>query len=236
MAGALPLRADDISFARAVTAAEFQKFSRVVGQAIFATPVAPARATGFLGFDVGVAATLISVDRNATWWQHAVPAASNFTRGGYLAVPRLVASKGLGFATISGTYAAVNGSSIKTWGGAIDVPIVRGTVATPELALRGSYSTLTGSSSFGEKTYGAEVFVSKGFGPFMPYAAVGKMRTNAHGTIPAFGPIPAQRLTDASNMTRVTAGLRVSMLVPKLVIEATQAEVRSYAARVSFGF
>jgi hypothetical protein len=229
---ALPLRADDISLAKVVTQDEFSRFSRIVGQGIFATPVSPARATGFLGFDVGVAATLVNIDHNASYWQHAVPAGSSLLRGSYLAVPRLVASKGLGFATISGTWAKVTNSSLMTWGGAVDVPIIRGTVATPELALRGSYSTLTGSSSFGEKTYGAELFVSKGFGPFMPYGAVGKMRTSAHGTIPG----TTTTLRDTSNLTRFTAGVRVSLLVPKLVVEATQAEVRSYAARISIGF
>jgi hypothetical protein len=31
-------------------------------------------------------------------------------------------------------------------------------------------------------------------------------------------------------------GLRLSLVVPKLVVEATQAQVRSYAAKISVGF
>jgi len=237
---AAPLRAQDIQFNPATTQEEFAQFSRTMGQAIFATPVQPARSSSVLGFDVGVAATLVKIDQNASWWRNAVPANNDFlTGGGYAAVPRLVAIKGLGFATVSGTYAKVKNSDVKTYGGAIDIPIVRGTVLSPELAARGSYATISGVDVYKLKVYGLELFLSKGFGPITPYAAVGRQRTNATGTVPSSVPtvLPADRtLTDTSNITRYTAGVRFSLLVPKIVIEATQAEVRSYAAKISVGF
>ena len=43
-------------------------------------------------------------------------------------------------------------------------------------------------------------------------------------------------LTDKSSLNRYTVGVRLSLFLPKLVVEATQAEVRSYAAKVSIGF
>jgi hypothetical protein len=219
-----------------VTQANFSEFARVVGQAIFATPVQPARSSSLLGFDAGVAATVVTVDEKSAYWRAAVPAGSNFTTHGYIGVPRLVASKGLGFATVSGTYAKVSNSGIRMWGGAIDTPLLRGGVLTPELALRLSYSTLSGIDVFREKTYGAEVFLSKGFGPVTPYAAIGRMRINAQGDVPATTRTAAFTLTDKSNINRYTVGVRLSLLVPKLVVEATQAQVRSYAAKVSIGF
>jgi len=232
---AVPLRAQDIQFDPATTQDEFAQFSRTMGQAIFATPVQPARATSLLGWDVGIAATLVKVDQNASWWRHAVPANNDFlTGGGYAAVPRLVAIKGLGFASVSGTYAKVQNSDVKTYGGAIDVPVVRGSVVTPELALRGSYATVSGIDVYKLKTYGLELFVSKGFGPLMPYAAIGRQRTNATGTVSTSS--QTFTLTDTSNINRYTAGVRFSLVVPKIVIEVTQAEVRSYAAKISVGF
>ena len=120
---------------------------------------------------------------------------------------------------------------MKTFGGALDVPIIRGTIVTPEIALRGSYATMTGVDVLKLKTYGVEAFVSKGFGPLMPYAAIGRMRTDSRGTI-----TPALALSDRVDIMRYTAGLRLSMLIPKFVIEATQAEQRSYAAKISVGF
>ena len=233
----MPLSAQDVQFdPNLVTQANFSQFARIVGQGIFATPVQPARASGVLGFDIGVAATVVPVDESASYWRAAVPAGTSFSTHGYIGVPRLVASKGFGFATISGTYAKISNSGIKTWGGALDTPLLRGGVLTPELALRLSYSTLSGIDVFREKTYGAEVFLSKGFGPITPYAAVGRMRINAQGDVPATSRTHAFTLTDKSSMNRYTVGVRLSLLVPKLVVEATQAEVRSYAAKISIGF
>src|SRR3954454_16360737 len=88
---ALPLHAGDFDFTT-VTPQEFRTFSRVVGQGIFATPVQPARAGGIISLDAGVAATLVEIDTNASYWQHAV--ANDITTSGYLAVPRIVVSKG----------------------------------------------------------------------------------------------------------------------------------------------
>ena len=237
MIGALPLAAQDVKFdPNLVNQANFSEFARVVGQAIFATPVQPARASGILGFDVGVAATVVNIDEKSAYWRAAVPSGTTFSSHGYIGVPRLVVSKGFGSGTLSGTYAKVSNSGIKTWGGALDTPLLRGGLLKPELALRLSYSTLTGIDVFREKTYGAEVFLSKGFGPVTPYAAVGRMRINAQGDVPATTHTTAFTLTDKSSFNRYTVGVRLSLLLPKLVVEATQAEVRSYAAKVSIGF
>ena len=234
---ALPLFGQDIKFdPKLVSQANFSEFARVVGQAIFATPVQPARASGLLGFDAGVAATGVKIDEGAAYWRAAVPQNNSFTSHGYIGVPRLVASKGFGFGTISGSYAKISNSGIKTLGGALDTPLLRGGLLKPELALRLSYSTLTGIDVFHEKTYGAEVFLSKGFGPITPYAAIGRMRVDARGDVPATTRTTAFTLTDKSSLNRYTVGVRLSLLVPKLVVEATQAAVRSYAAKVSIGF
>jgi hypothetical protein len=228
---ALPLGAADIAFNPKITQLEFAKFSRVIGQGIFATPVQPARTTGLLGFDVGIAATAMKIDKAAPFWANSVPQNSSFVRGNYAAVPRIVASKGFSVATISASYAQFSNSGVKTYGGALDVPIIRGTLVTPEIAVRGSYATITGVDVLKLKTYGLEAFISKGFGPLMPYGAIGRMRTDSRGTIS-----PTLSLTDRSSIMRYTAGLRVSLLIPKFVIEATQAEQRSYAAKISVGF
>jgi hypothetical protein len=234
----LPLYAGDFHF-DTTTQQEFRIFSRVVGQGIFATPVQPARAGGIVTFDAGVAATVVSVDTKSSYWQHIV--SGDVTTSGYLALPRIVVAKGLGVATLSATYAKINNTGAKVYGGALDVPIIRGTLATPELALRGSYATLTGVDRFKEKTYGLEAFLSKGFGPLTPYVAVGRQRTNATGTIPlgvGIGgtlPPPPLSLHDTSDFNRITVGVRLSLFLPKIVIEATQGEVRSYAAKISIG-
>jgi hypothetical protein len=228
----LPLFAqNDIDFSSQITQADFTKFSHIIAQGIFPTPVQPARATGFLGFDVGVAGTAVAIDKGSSYWTRAV--GSDFSTSGYVGVPRLVASKGFGGGTISGSYAKLGDSGIKTWGGSLDVPLIRGTIATPEIGLRASYATLTGSDVYKQKVYGVEAFISKGFGPIMPYAGVGRMRNNATGTIKL--PV-SHTIADKGNINRYTAGVRLSLLVPKIAVEVTKAEVTSYAAKISFGF
>jgi len=227
---ALPLFAQsDISFDPATTQAEFTTFSRLAAQAIYASPVDPARARGLLGFDIGVAVTAVPVDTNAPYWQHSV--SDDFTISDYVAVPRVVVSKGLSKATISAMYAKVQSADVSTWGGALDIPVISGGLLRPTLALRGAYSTLSGSDVYDLKTYGVEVFLSKGIGPVTPYIAAGRMKIDATGTVS-----PTISLHDDSAFNRYTVGVKLSLLIPKIVIEATQAEERSYAAKVSFGF
>jgi len=157
---------------------------------------------------------------------------SDFTTSGYLLVPRITASKGFVLGTISASYAKVPDSNITVFGGALDVPIIRGGVATPTVAVRGVYSTLRGTENvYKLNTYGVEGFISKGIGPITPYAGVGRMRINATGNIPAL----STTLRSSEDINRFTLGVRISLLLPKIVLEATQAEERSYAAKISFG-
>lgn len=203
-----------------------------MAQGIYATPVDPARARGLLGFDIGVAATAIPVDTNAQYWQRAVD--RDFTISDHVVVPRVVATKGLSFATISASYSQVPDSDLKVWGAALDVPIISGGVAKPTLAVRGAYAMLQGSDNYDLTTYGAELFLSKGFGPITPYGAIGMARSDARGNVNVPTALPVV-LEDESTSQRITVGVKLSLFIPKIIVEATQGEERSYAAKVSFG-
>jgi len=227
------LRAQDIEFEPHISEAEFTKFSRLLAQGIYATPVDPARARGLLGFDIGIAVTAVPVDTSASYWQ--LSTGDDFSVNDYVLVPRIVASKGLSKATISAMYSKVQSADIEMWGGALDVPLLSGGMLSPTLAIRGAYSTLQGSDVYDLKTYGAEIFLSKGFGPVTPYIAAGRMKLDASGTAPATSDTPVQHLHTDSSLNRYTVGVKISLLLPKIVIEATQAEERSYAAKISFG-
>ncbi|MFZ2492595.1 MAG: hypothetical protein WA208_14040 [Thermoanaerobaculia bacterium] len=223
----------EIDFDPAITQAEFSEFSRLLAQGIYATPVEPARAGSLLGFSIGIAATAVPVDTDASYWQRAV--GEDFTVSDHVVVPRLVVSKGLAFLSISGSYAKVPDTDAMIIGGALDVPIIDGGILKPSLAVRGVYSQLSGFDVYDLKTYGVELFLSKGFGPVTPYGAIGRMRSDAEGVIPASGLRPEIRLTDEGDFNRMTVGVRLSFFLPKIVIEATQGEERSYAAKVAFG-
>ncbi len=227
-----PLRAaDDIKFKPVITPDDFATFSRLIAQGIYADPIAPARASGLLHFDAGIGANLVHIDDKASYWKNSVSKDITVS-GGYVGVPRIIVSKGYGGGTLSASYAKINNTGAKTYGGAMDVPLVRGTVATPEVSLRGVYSKLSGVDVFKLKTYGVEAYISKGFGPLMPFASVGRMRYDAKGSIDTIN----FNLQNKGSINRYTAGVRISLLVPKIVLQVTQAEQRSYAAKVSVGF
>ena len=179
-----------------------------------------------------MAANLVKVDTGAGYWRNSV--SNDFSTDGYVAVPRLVVSKGLGFVTVSGTYAKLQNTDAKMYGGTVDFPIIDGGLLRPTLAVRGAYAQLSGIDDFKEKVYGAEIFLSKGFGPLTPYGAVGRMRTSADGRVTLRS--TDFTLHDRSDVNRFTVGLRLSLFLPKIVVEATRSEVTSYAAKVSFGF
>jgi len=58
------------------------------------------------------------------------------------------------------------------------------------------------------------------------------MKTDARGSIDSVN----FTLKDKSSINRYSAGVRLSLFVPKIVIEATQAEQRSYSAKISVGW
>lgn len=237
---AVPLQAQsepdtDISFDPAITQEEFEQFARLVAQGIYATPVEPARARGLLGFDIGVVATAVPVDPTASYWIRSTTN-DDFTISDHLVIPRLTLSKGLSFGTISATYSKVPDTDIQVLGAAYDMPLTNGGIASPTIALRGAYSQLRGIDNFDLTTYGVELFISKGFGPITPYAAAGYARHNAEGILDAIPGGPEIRLSDEGNMQRYTVGVKISFFIPKLVVEATQGEERSYAAKISLGF
>lgn len=196
----------------------------------------PAGARGLFGFDIGVMATAVPVDTNAPYWTKSVT--DDFTISGHIAAPRLVVSKGFSAVNIAASYAKVPDTDVSILGGSLDVPIINGGLVKPTLAVRGTYATLRGVDNFDLTSYGMELFLSKGFGPVTPYAAVGRARTDAEGQInvPSGDVVPIPPLVDEFDTNRYTVGVKISLLLPKFVIEATQAEERSYAAKVSFGF
>ena len=175
------------------------------------------------------------VDTNASYWQRST--GDDFTVSDHIVVPRLVVSKGFSMFTASASYAKLQGTDIEVWGAGLDVPILNGGLVKPTLALRGSYAQLQGVKELDLKATGLELFLSKGFGPLTPYAAVGRSRTTADGHVDIItsNGLPIV-LEDRSSTNRYTVGVKLSLLFPKIVVEATQAEERSYSAKVSFGF
>ena len=155
------------------TQSAFRSLTEDLGAALSYKSLSPATPLGITGFDVGVDASFTHLNSNA------FGTASNSSKS-VLPLARLRAQKGLPFDFDIGlSYAAVPGSNIKLWGGELRYAVLPGSVATPALAVRGSYSKLSGVNQLDFDTKGIDVSISKGFFGLTPYGGIGRVWANA---------------------------------------------------------
>jgi hypothetical protein len=129
--------------------------------------LSPATPLGITGFDVGVDASFTRLNTNA------FGTASNSSKS-TLPIARLRVQKGLPFDIDAGiSYTELPGTNMKLWGGELRYAILGGSVATPAVAVRGTYSKLTGVDQLDFNTKSVDVSVSKGFLGVTPYGGVG---------------------------------------------------------------
>lgn len=220
----------DILIPDGLTQSMFKDLSEQIGLAVAYRPLAPAEPLGLLGFDLGLEVTAVKIDNDAQFWQLV-----NNDLPSYLTFPKLHAQKGLPFGFDVGlVYTKVPSSNIGMFGGEVKWAILKGTIATPALALRGSYTTLSGVDTLDVSTYGADLSVSKGFGPFTPYAGVGQVAINTSTDAEVS---PGVALKDESiSATHAFIGAKLSLLMLSVVAEADFAEVPSYSFRLNLSF
>ncbi len=163
---------DDIKFSTGMTQDLFKKFSEEAGVALAYKPVSPAEPYGITGFDIGLEVSAINIDDK--YWKFAL---KDQDVPGYALIPKLHAIKGLPFGIDVGVvYSKVPGSNIEYYGGELKYAVLQGSAVTPALAVRGTFTKLSGVKELDLSTYGVEASISKGFGmgvKLTPYAGVG---------------------------------------------------------------
>lgn len=207
---------------------EFDDLSRQVGLAISYTPLAPAAPLGLLGFDVGVEATVVHIDANKQFWTDAV----GKTPPSYLVFPKIHAQKGLplGF-DVGVSYAKAPGTNIGLVGGELKWAILKGTLVTPAVAIRGDYTKLMGVNDLDLHIYGADISISKGFAFITPYAGIGEVWISSKETSDLIS------LKQANlNETKGFLGVKLSFFVISFVAEADFSKVPSYSGRLNVSF
>jgi hypothetical protein len=215
-----------------LTQAEFKDLSEQIGLAVAYRPLAPAEPLGLLGFDLGVEVTAVKIDNDATFWT-----AVNSDLPNYLAFPKLHAQKGLPFGFDVGlVYTKVPSSNIGMFGGELKWAILKGSIATPALALRGSYTALLGVDNLDVSTYGADLSVSKGFGPFTPYAGLGQVAITSSTDATSSASGNPQLDDESISATHAFIGAKLSLLMVSVVAEADLAAVPSYSFRLNLSF
>lgn len=207
--------------------AQFNDLSKELGLIISYAPLAPAAPLGVLGFDIGVEATAVKI--NSSSWDNAISNPPD-----YLILPKLHVQKGLPLGIDVGLeYATVPGSNISLYGGELKWAVLRGTVVSPAVAIRGSYTALTGVNELDASTYGLDASISKGILFFTPYAGVGQVWIDTSVKSSAVT-IPLKDVSTSA--TKIFIGAKVKLFLVNFVVQADFSDVNMYSARVNVGF
>ncbi|MHB8482598.1 MAG: hypothetical protein ACYDBV_07690 [Nitrospiria bacterium] len=206
---------------------EFRSLSKEVGIAIVDLPMTPAAPLGIAGFDIGVEATVVNIHNNDPFWTKATSSPPSA-----LVIPKIHAQKGLpGNIDVGVVYSSVPNSNISIVGGELKYAILEGSVATPAVALRGSYTKLNGVSDLNLTSSEADLSISKGFGFLTPYAGIAEVFIQSSATNAALN-------LNSENIQAVRGfvGAKLSMVFVNLVGQIDVGELTAYSLRLNVGF
>jgi len=219
--------AADIRTINLLSQSQFRLLSEDLGAALSYKPLIPAEPLGITGFDIGLAVTGTDLKN---------PLLLSLASAGekvptLLPVPTLRAHKGLPLNIDVGVlYAQVPDTNIRMWGGELRWAIMEGSTVLPAIAVRGSFSSVTGVDQLKLSNTSADVSISKGFAMFTPYAGVGQVwvKSTPQG-------VPALR-EESFTQTKVFAGVNINLGV-NLALEAdSTGGIVSYGAKVGIRF
>jgi hypothetical protein len=224
----LPAWTADINNIGGLTQDEFRRLSQDLGAALSYKPLTPAEPLGLLGFDVGLAATVTKIENPDAFKNAGAGDISN------VAVPSLRLNLGLPFGIDVGAMAgAAPGTNIRLYGAELRWAFVKGGVAVPAIALRGSYTQLNGVDQLGFNTRGVDLSISKGFAFFTPYGGVGKVWvTSTPKDIPTASPAE-----ESLSLNKGFVGFNLNFVLVNLALEWDKTgDATSYGAKLGFRF
>ena len=193
--------AQDFSFTPAANQADFASVSKDIIAITSYKALGPAEASGVTGFSVGAYGSYSAVGDKAAWQRLVGEEVDGVGLVG------LSARKGLPFGIdIGAMYSQVPGTDAKLYGGEVRWAPWEGGVATPAVAVRGTYVKLTGEDDLKADAQTLDVSISKGFLLVTPYAGVGYVWGSVN---------PADRFVSLETVdvekSRFFAGARLSL-------------------------
>ena len=228
-----PAPAADINFTTGITQDQFKSLSREAGVALGYRNMAPSVSLGVTGFDAGVELSVMSIDKNSTYWN----AAFGNDAPSYLAVPKIRVRKGLPFGIdVGAVYSYIPDTNINLYGAELSKSIIEGSAASPAVGVRATYTRLVGVDDLALQMYGVDASVSKGFLFITPYAGAGLMqiRSEAKGQLRTLAPtLKDETLT----VPRYFGGLRLTPFpLFSVTAEAEYADRPIYSFKAAIQF
>lgn len=229
-----PVFAADISILPAIGQSGFRDLSKEIGALLAYRNLAPAEPLGITGFDIGAEVSAMTIDKNSTYWSNAF---GGKEAPSFLAVPKVRARKGLPWSIdIGGSYAYVPNTNVKMYGVEISKAILDGTMATPAVGVRATYTKLSGVNDLGLSTYGVDASVSKGFVFITPYAGAGLIRINSEtkGNLKTIAPTLK---SETATVPRFFGGIKITPFpLMSVTVEAEHAVNPIYSLKAAIGF
>jgi hypothetical protein len=219
--------AASISNLGALTQPDFKTLSEDLGAALSYKPVTPAASLGIVGFDVGIEATQTSMSKSSQIWK----TATNGSSVDNLYIPKIHVAKGLplGF-DVAAFYSKIPTTNISLYGGELRYALVDGGIIAPAVAVRGSYTKLTGVSQLSLDTKGLDLSISKGFAMFTPYAGIGEVWVTSTANV---GGLSGESFTQ----NKVFMGANLNFLVSNMAAEIDKTGgVQSISLKLGFRF
>ena len=157
----------------------FKDLTNDLGAALSYRAITPDKPLDNLGFDIGFDIVSTNLESDA------LEQATTGTAPDQLLMPKVHfhSDLPLGF-DVSAFYGSVYNSNIDLIGGELRYAIYDGGALTPAIAIRGTFSQLSGVDELDLHTRGLELSVSKGFASFTPYAGISTMWIDSDTTIP----------------------------------------------------
>jgi hypothetical protein len=226
----------EITLPATLTQEDFKGLSRDLGLIISYVPLAPAEPLGgtLPHFDLGVEVTSASIDKNASYWKKIESVPGNDAIPSSVVMPKVHLQVGLPIIPIDLgiVYATVPGTDVKYTGYELKWAILKGGVATPAIAIRGAYTTLSGVNDMDISTKSADLSISKGFAMFTPYAGYGMVGIESKEKSNLVT-LQDESLQEGKGFI----GCKLTFFpFMNLVVEADFAKVNSYSGRLNIHF
>lgn len=209
--------------------ADFRALSEDLGAALSYKAMSPAEPLGITGFDVALEVTN-TVLENPAAFNIATSSSESIEN---LPLPKLHAHKGLpGGVDIGALYSEVENISLV--GAELKYAILKGNTALPAVAIRGTYSKLSGVDQLDFETVGGELSVSKGFAMLTPYAGIGQVRvTSTPKQDAALVGLREEKFTQ----DKIFLGLNINLGLVNIGLEGDKTgDATSYGAKLGLRF
>ena len=224
--------------------ADFRSFSQDLGMAISYVPLSPAAPLGdtLPGFDAGVEASYVKLDKSSLWYQHmdksVTATGTTIDLPNALAIPRVHIQVGLPIIPLDFgvSISKIPNSSIKLVGYEAKYAILEGGIAMPAVAIRGAYTKLSGIDALDISTKSVDLSISKGIVIFTPYAGVGYVWISSEPNQSATF-IGTRLQNEEIRKSKGFAGVKTKIFpFMNLVLEGDFSNVNVYSARLNVNF